>query len=100
MAEHNYRVRVFVKNVKPEEPGREDATKAFNIQTSNPDKAAALARSRLEGAGLAVLGLSHGPERSIVVSVSREPRGGPPKTVTARVVQQPRAKRSAPGVRR
>lgn len=97
MAEHNYRVRVFVKNVKPEEPGKEDLTKAFAVQASNPDKAAALACSRLEGSGALVLSLSHAPERSIVVTVASEQREGAPKTVTARVIQ-PAVKRQ--GVRR
>lgn len=88
MAQRTYRVRVFVKAVDPTAPAGEDHNRGFSLQTSNPDKAATIARARLEDAGAEVLSVSHGPENVVLATISRERRKGPPTTLVASVASR------------
>jgi hypothetical protein len=85
MAMRAYRVRVLVKPDDPKGKAAEDLSRGFSVQASNPDKAATIARARLEANGADIHTVSHAPGNEILVVVLREPRKTPPTTLVAAV---------------
>lgn len=91
MADKSWTVRVFIKAATSGDPGVEDHTRRFSVKGSHADKAATIARARLEELGAEVVSLSHAPERVIIATVSREPRKGPPTTLVAHLERPTKA---------
>lgn len=94
MSEKRYKVTVLIKAHDPRDPGTVDASRAFNLAASTPDKAATLARARLEGLGATIAAISHGPGGVIYVTLERTPRKAPPATLVA-AVDGPRPRKRA-----